>query len=86
MMDNPKVRRRWARFPMQLPPTPCSAEMRGALVAVAEQGKVSLAEVQRCAFSLFLTQFDSNPNVLSALISSDLNHLSLGNKNHGNNP
>lgn len=41
-----------------LPPTPCSPEMREAMVKRAEEENLSLAAIQRSAFALFLSTFD----------------------------
>ncbi len=38
----------------RLPATPCTPEMREAIVEVAEKRSTSVAEIQRAAFSLFL--------------------------------
>lgn len=41
-----------------LSPTPCTPEMRERVVAVASEQNKSVAEVQREAISLFLSNFD----------------------------
>lgn len=46
------------RLSSQLPPTPCSAEMRARMSSIAESEGRSLADVQRDAFSLFLSKYD----------------------------
>jgi hypothetical protein len=43
----------------QLPPTPCTPEMRETLVTLAKNNNVSIADIQRQAFSLFLRGCDS---------------------------
>lgn len=48
------------RLTAQLPPTPCTPDMRAAVINEAEKRGVSIADVQRQAFTLFLAQFDSN--------------------------
>jgi len=47
-----------ARYPMQLPPTPCTLEMREKVLEVANSEGLSIAEVQRAAFSFFLLSLD----------------------------
>lgn len=42
----------------QLPPTPCTPQMREMLVEVARQRNITIAEIQRQAFSLFLSDID----------------------------
>lgn len=42
----------------QLPPTPCTPEMRQDMVNVADARGVSIAELMREAISLFLTKND----------------------------
>lgn len=44
----------------QLPPTPCTPEMRQDMVAAADVRGVSIAELTREAISLFLSKIDSN--------------------------
>lgn len=48
------------RLTAQLPPTPCTPEMRENLVEVADYRGVSIAELTREAISLFLAQNDRN--------------------------
>lgn len=43
----------------QLPPTPCTPEMRKQLVEFARQNNRTIADIQREAFSLFLSKLDS---------------------------
>jgi len=43
----------------QLPPTPCTPQMREKLVEVARQRNITIAEIQRQAFSLFLSSADT---------------------------
>jgi hypothetical protein len=43
----------------QLPPTPCTPQMRESLVEIAMQRNITIAEIQRQAFSLFLSNFVS---------------------------
>jgi len=38
----------------QLPPTPCTVEMRAAIEKISEAENLSLAEVQRAAYRFFL--------------------------------
>lgn len=45
------------RYNATLPPTPVEPEMRLAFVKIAESEQVSLAQIQRIAFTLFLTQY-----------------------------
>jgi len=47
-------------FDSQLPATPCYLDVRKQMVEIAKREGVSLAEVQRAAFSLFLSTFSSN--------------------------
>lgn len=42
-----------------LPPTPCTPQMREKMLEVADREGVSIAEIQRSAFSLFLASFDT---------------------------
>ena len=49
---------RTAKMVAQLPPTPCTQEMRDQVVAVADRDQVSVAAVQREALSLFLALRD----------------------------
>jgi hypothetical protein len=44
----------------QLPPTPCTPEMRETLVGIAKQRNITIAEIQRLAFSLFLSSSDTS--------------------------
>lgn len=46
-------------FNAQLPATPCVDEMRERMIAFATKEGLSVAEVQRRAFSLFLRRNDS---------------------------
>jgi len=53
----------------QLPPTPCTPQMREKLVEVARQRNITIAEIQRQAFSLFLSRaaiLNSNNDVLDS--------------------
>jgi len=53
----------------QLPPTPCTPQMREKLVEVARQRNITIAEIQRQAFSLFLSSaaiLNSNNDVLDS--------------------
>ena len=43
----------------QLPPTLCTNEMRDGMVAIASEKGKSIGEIQREAFSLFLSKYDS---------------------------
>ncbi len=55
----------------QLPPTPCTEEMRDKIIKIAAEEGKSIAEVQRTAISLFLASFDSNAiNIESELDDS----------------
>lgn len=47
---------RKATLTEQLPPTPCTPEMRSQMLEIAKEQGTSLAEVQRRAFSLFLSR------------------------------
>jgi dsDNA-binding SOS-regulon protein len=49
-----------ARYTQFLPSTPCKPEMRDEMLELARKKGVSLAELQREAFSLFLSQNYSN--------------------------
>lgn len=42
----------------QLPPTPCTPEMRSRVVELAESEGRSIAEIQRDAITLFLRRHD----------------------------
>ena len=44
-----------------LPPTPCTPEMREDLVGLARQRNQTIAEIQREAFSLFLSTVNTVP-------------------------
>lgn len=43
----------------RLPATPCTPEMRKRITQIADEEKVTVAEVQRNALQLFLSEFDS---------------------------
>lgn len=43
----------------QLPITPCTQKMRDAILALADERSVSIAHVQREAYSLFLASINS---------------------------
>jgi hypothetical protein len=47
----------------QLPPTPCTKEMRAEVDALAEKMGLSIAEIQRRALSLFLSAIDSKVDI-----------------------
>jgi hypothetical protein len=49
-----------------LPPTPCHRELRENMIASATRLEISLAEAQRRAFALFLSQHDTNSITKSA--------------------
>ena len=51
--------RRKVHFPVELPRTPCTPEMYKRILEIADKQGISIAEVQRTAFSLFLSQTDS---------------------------
>lgn len=57
------------RFDATLPATPCTPEMREKMQEVAQREEMSLAEVQRAAFSLFLSEIDNS-------VISDANEVS----------
>lgn len=40
----------------QLPPTPCTPDMRRRIVEISDKQGVSIAEVMRSAISLFLSE------------------------------
>lgn len=42
-----------------LPPTPCTEDMRARIVGIAKRAGVPIAHVQRTAFEVFLSEFDS---------------------------
>lgn len=44
-----------------LPATPCSPDMRSKMVVIAEQQGKSLAQVQREAYTFFLSRNNSHP-------------------------
>lgn len=53
-----------------LPATPCHPEMRDRLLGVAKEQGRSIADIQREAFSIFLSKFDTgsigkNPNSIN---------------------
>jgi hypothetical protein len=55
---------------VQLPSTPCTEEMRDAVVSIAEMNNKSIAQVQREAYSFFLKTMysitiDENSNLYS---------------------
>jgi len=56
---------RQAQMVAQLPPTPCTQEMRDQVVDFADREGVSIAEVQRQALSLFFTLSDRESIVQS---------------------
>lgn len=45
----------------QLPPTPCTPDMRVDLIELATRLNISIAEAQRRAISLFLSSDNSKP-------------------------
>ena len=47
------------RLSARLPATPCTQEMRDAMVKLAHENQCDLAELQRAAFSLFLLSPDT---------------------------
>lgn len=55
------ARRKVNRFTALLPATPCTSQMRDALVRIAKAEDKSVAEVQRQAYILFLSRIDSKP-------------------------
>ena len=48
----------------QLPSTPCTPQMRESIVELAVQRNVTIAEIQREAFSLFLSGFVSQTDAI----------------------
>jgi len=58
--------RRKIHYPAQLPPTPCTRDMRERIVRVADERAISIAEVQREAFALFLSSIDNINNTKSS--------------------
>lgn len=48
-----------ATFTTQLPATPCTDEMREKIIEIAQNNGVSIANIQRNAFALFLDSFAS---------------------------
>lgn len=55
----PKIKRtKKVRYVVQLPPTPCTQEMRDQIVEEAERLGVSIAEIQRAAYQFFLSTSD----------------------------
>lgn len=48
-----------ATLTAQLPPTPCTPEMRESIVLIAHARNMSIADVQRQAFTLFLSKCDT---------------------------
>ena len=48
------------RMDHQLPPTPCTQQMRESLIRIAERQGRSIADLQREAIALFLSKFDSH--------------------------
>lgn len=55
----------------QLPPTPCIPEMRDQVVELAAKKGWSLAEVQRNAIALFLSNFVSSTNETVGISETD---------------
>jgi len=49
---------RYAQLTAELPPMRCTPELRDRIVAIADRERISIAEVQRQALSLFLTERD----------------------------
>lgn len=54
----------------QLPPTPCTPAMREQMVSFAEKEGRALADVQREAFSLFLSMNDSISDIPESISDS----------------
>ena len=50
------------KFNAQLPATPCNSEMRERVIGFAIKEGISVAELQRRAFYLFLRRNDSKAN------------------------
>lgn len=48
------------RMDQQLPPTPCTQAMRESLIKIAEKEGRSIADLQREAIALFLSNFDTD--------------------------
>lgn len=46
----------------QLPATPCTQDMRKRIVQIAKAQGVSIAQVQRVAYDIFLSEIDSQAN------------------------
>lgn len=61
--------RKKRQFTVLLPATPCNVELRDRILQVADNRGMSIAEVQREAFSLFLAEIDKR-------LSNSDNHLS----------
>lgn len=53
------------RYTASLPPTPCTAEMKQQVLAIAKAEAVSLAQIQRTALSLFLIHFEQERQTAS---------------------
>jgi hypothetical protein len=51
----------------QLPPTPCTPEMRQQVVDIAQKYGLSIAKVQREAISIFLSNYLSKATVETSL-------------------
>lgn len=56
----------------QLPSTPCTPDMREAMLAISQSENKSLAEVQREAFALFLRIFGSNDTKIAFINTKEV--------------
>jgi len=51
----------------QLPPTPCTPQMREMIVKLSSQRNRTIADIQREAFSLFLSNLDRQSTMFETL-------------------
>lgn len=67
-------RRQRLRFGSELPATPCTPAVREAMEKIADSRNTTLAEIQREAVDLYLSQKVSKPEQKRDKLTSDLAH------------